>query len=221
MDGLANWIVENPYLTAAGLLATFLGLIVAIITPIIQRRRKNLCFSYSTTPLVKEDVTNINGIEILFHGNPVEQLSVSSVHIWNGGNTIITPDDFYKGHELSLKSENDVTILGVDMLKQSEETIECKTRCSAFNIYFDFQAFEKKEYISFNIYHTGNVETVLELCGKIKEGKILNKTVDIEKQMSLVMDIGAATLSPSVIGISSILLTLPTLFTISRHNKNK
>ena len=221
MNGLAKWIVENPYWTAAGLLATFLGLIVAIITPIIQRRRKNLCFSYSTTPLVKEDVANINGIEILFHGNPVEQLSVSSVHIWNGGNTIITPDDFYKGHELSLKPENDVIILGVDMLKQSEETIECKTRCSDFNIYFDFQAFEKKEYISFNIYHTGNVETVLELCGKIKEGKILNKTVAIEKQMSFIMDIGAVTLSPSVIGISSILLALPTLFTISRHNKNK
>jgi hypothetical protein len=107
------------------------------------------------------------------------------------------------------------------MLKQSEETIECKTKCSTSDVSFDFQAFEKKEYISFNIYHTGNAETVLELSGKIKEGKILNKTVDIEKQMSFVMDIGAATLSPKVIGISSILLSLPTLFIISRHNKNK
>lgn len=221
MNTLANWIAENPYWTAAGLLATFLGLIIAIITPIVQRRRKNLCFSYSTTPLVKEDVTNINGIEILFHGNPVEQLSVSSIHIWNGGNTIITPDDFYRGHGLSLISKNDVTILGVDMLKQSEETIECKAKCSTSNISIYFQAFEKKEYISFNIYHTGNVETILELKGKIKEGKILNKTVDIEKQMSLVMNIGPATLSAKAISISSIFLTLSTLFSISRHNKNK
>lgn len=219
MENIAKWISDNPYITAAGLFATFLGLIIAIITPIIQRRRKNLCFSYSTTPLVKEDVANINGIEILFHGSPVEQLSVSSVQIWNGGNTIISPDDFYKGHELNLRLQNDVPILGVDMLKQSEDTIECKTECTPTKVNFTFQAFEKKEYISFNIYHTGNVETILELHGKIKEGKILNKTVDIEKQISLVMDIGTS-LSPSATRIGSIILALFTMFTVKIHNKS-
>lgn len=219
MENIAKWISENPYITAAGLFATFLGLIIAIITPIIQRRRKNLCYSYSTTPLVKEDVANINGIEILFHGNPVEQLSISSVQIWNGGNVIIAPNDFYKGHELNLKTQDNVSILGIDMLKQSEDTIECIPTCFSNNITFSFQAFEKKEYISFNVYHTGSTETKLALTGKIKEGKIINKTIDIEKQLSLVMDIGASSLSPVAISIGSILLTLPMLFLEKHRNK--
>ena len=204
MEKIANWISENPYITAAGLLATFLGLIIAIITPIIQKRRKTLCFSYSTTPLVKEDVSNINDIEILFHGNPVKQLAVTSVQIWNGGNTLITSDDFYREHELTLIFENNETIIGIDILKQSEDTIECNIDTSPTNATISFQAFEKREFISFNIYHTGNAESLLQLKGKIKEGKIINKTIDIEKQISLIMDLTA--ISPLAKSIGSIIL---------------
>lgn len=190
MESVVKWIVENPYLTAVGLFATILGLIIAIITPLIQKRRKRLFFSYSTTPLIKEDITDINGLEILFHGTPVKQLSVSTVRIWNGGNTIITPDDFYKDHDLRLISHDNISILGIDMIEQSEDTIECKIECaSAFAGVF-FQAFENKEYVIFNVYHTGNIEVKLGLSGKMREGKIVNKTVEIEKQISRVMEAG-------------------------------
>lgn len=214
LENIVKWIAENPYLTAAGLFATILGLIIAIVTPIIQKRKKSLFFSYSTTQLVKENITDIDGIEILFHGNPVKQLSVSTVRIWNGGNTIITPDDFYKGHELKLILHDNTSILGVDMLKQSEDTIECKAECLSTFIGFSFQAFEKKEYVTFNVYHTGNAEMKLGLSGKIKEGKIVNKTVDIEKQISLVMKIGGFTtgtlIAAAVVSIFSALITLLT-----------
>lgn len=220
MENIANWIAKNPYFTAAGLIATFLGLIIAIIVPIIQKRRKNLCFSYSTTPLVKKDISNINGIEISFHGNPVEQLSVSNVQIWNGGNTIIAFEDFYKGHELNLSLNDKAIILGIDMLKQSEDTIECTTKLSNAQVNFSFQSFEKKEYVSLNIYHTGNAETKLLLNGKIKEGKILNKTIDMEKQISLVMDFGYVSLVPFATSIGSLILSICSLFKVEHHNKN-
>ena len=135
-----------------------------------KKAKKFVLFIFHNT-VSKKDVSNINGIEISFHGSPVEQLSVSNVQIWNGGNTIISFEDFYKGHELSLSFQDNATILGIDMLKQSEDTIECKTELSCDKVDFSFQAFEKKEYISFNLYHTGNAETKLLLNGKIKEGK--------------------------------------------------
>ena len=47
MKTIATWISENPYIAAAGLIATFLGLIIAIITPIIQRKRKQLHYTIS------------------------------------------------------------------------------------------------------------------------------------------------------------------------------
>ena len=208
MDKIVNWISENPYWTAAGLLATFIALIIAVITPIIQRRKKRIFFSFSNTPLVSRDVAKINGIEILFQGKPVEQVSVSSIHIWNGGNTIITQDDFYKGHELLLKPRDKISILGVDLLKQSEETIECKTQCSDVNVALSFQALEKRDYISLNLYYTGNADTVFELRGKIKEGKIINKTYDIEKQISLLMNnnfaLGITSIGTTIMGMASV-----------------
>lgn len=47
MKTIATWISENPYIAAAGLIVTFLGLIIAIITLIIQRKRKQLHYTIS------------------------------------------------------------------------------------------------------------------------------------------------------------------------------
>lgn len=66
METIAKWISDNPYLTAAGLFATFLGLIIAIITPIIQRKRKQLYYTINTTPLVEENISNVKNLEIFF-----------------------------------------------------------------------------------------------------------------------------------------------------------
>ena len=52
MKTIATWISENPYIAAAGLIATFLGLIIAIITPIIQRCK----FCSNGTPIPKSAV---------------------------------------------------------------------------------------------------------------------------------------------------------------------
>lgn len=148
MDAIANWIAKNPYLTATGLLATFLGLIIAIITPIIQRKRKRLYYTLSTTPLVERAVSNIKDLEVLFSGKHIESLSVTNVRLWNSGNTLITNDDFYKNHELNLINKNTLfcTILGVDIIKQSADTIQCEIDDT---LTFSFQAFEKKRLYCF------------------------------------------------------------------------
>lgn len=81
MDAIANWIANNPYLTAAGLFATFLGLIIAIVTPIIQKKRKRLYYTLSTTPLVKRTVANIKNLKVLFSGKHIESLSVTNIKL--------------------------------------------------------------------------------------------------------------------------------------------
>lgn len=205
MDAIANWIAKNPYLTATGLLATFLGLIIAIITPIIQRKRKRLYYTLSTTPLVERAVSNIKDLEVLFSGKHIESLSVTNVRLWNSGNTLITNDDFYKNHELNLINKNTLfcTILGVDIIKQSADTIQCEIDDT---LTFSFQAFEKKDYIAFNIYHTGIENAKFILDGKIKEGKIVNKTIDVEKQLSKITDM--------TFGVTSSYLAIDNIFSV-------
>ena len=67
------------------------------------------------------------------------------------------------------------------------------------------------------IYHTGNEDVKFTLEGKIKEGKIINKTIDVEKKLSIITDmtIGATT----VIAIESVFSVL--LSSISQLIKPK
>lgn len=185
MSAIANWIANNPYWTAAGLIATFLGLVIAIITPLLQKRRKQLNYTVSTTQLVEERVSSIESVDILFHGSYINRLSVSNVRIWNSGNTIITSDDFYNKHRLKVIPEDDFDILGVDVPKESSDTIECCITTSNKQADIAFQAFEKKDFITFNVYHTGNDKSKLLVDGKIKDGKIVDKTLDTEGEMNI------------------------------------
>ena len=209
LERAVRWISENPYWMAAGLLATFLALIITIITPILQKKRKRMCFSVSNTELVSNTATRIPGLDILFHGNHIYRLCVSTINLWNSGNTIITPDDFYKGYELCLKTTGEVAILGISKIKQSEETIACNVRWSASTVFLSFQALETKGKVSFNLYHTGGEETTFELKGKIKEGKIVNKTINIEKLISRVMN--GSKIQENLTLILSVILLLLTL----------
>lgn len=193
MDAIANWIAENPYFTAAGLFATFLGLIIAIIVPIVQRRRKQLYYTTSTTQLVNENISNIKDIEILFCGKQINQLSVTNMKIWNSGNVLITNDDMYLNHELQVIPQGtfNCTILDVDIISQSTDTIQCIINSYPDKANIIFQAFEKKDFVSFNVYHTGDENVKFILDGKIKEGKIVNKTIDVEEQLSMIAEIGS------------------------------
>lgn len=220
MDAIANWIAKNPYLTAAGLFATFLGLIIAIVTPIIQRKRKRLYYTLSTTPLVKGTVSNIKDLEVLFSGKHIERLSVTNVKLWNSGNTLITNDDFYKKHELKLINHNtkNCTILGVDIIKQSADTIQCEID-DTFT--FSFEALEKKDYITFNIYHTGNENVKFALEGKIKEGKIINKTIDVEKQLSIITDMTIGTTTNAMVIESAFSVLLSSISQLIKPKKDE
>lgn len=190
METVANWISENPYIAAGGLIATFLGLLIAIITPIIQRKRKQLHYTISTTSLVEEKISNIKNVEILFSGEKIQKLSVTNVKIWNGGNTLIDCNDIYAGHELTLQAVgSNCLILGIDIVKQSTDTIQCQIDNSSESTKLLFQTFEKKDYILLNIYHTGDENTTFKLLGKIKDGKILDKTIDVDEILSVLMEL--------------------------------
>lgn len=193
MDAIVNWIAKNPYWTAAGLLATFIGLIITIVALIVQRKRKQLYYNASTTQLVNGNASNIKDIKIFFGGREIDQLAVTNMKIWNSGNVLITKDDMYKNHELQVipYDTSRCTILDVDVIFQSADTIQCMINSYPEKAEISFQAFEKKDFVSFNIYHTGNENLKLVLNGKIKEGKIINKTLDMEEQLSMIADIGS------------------------------
>lgn len=225
MEKIVNWISNNPYLAAAGLLVTFLGFIWGIVATIVQRERKQLYYTFSTTQLVEEELTAIRDMEILFRGEHIDTLSVTNICIWNSGNIVIKEaDDFYPKHKLKI-TPCGFKILSIAMLEESSDTIESYFTINNNEIDISFQTFEKGDYISFNVYHTGNNKCEFNVHGKILNGKIINKTVSIETQMYLLSELSRQPINNLLpfklrsiwlksLGVFSILLLLVLLLNI-------
>ena len=192
MEKIANWISENPYFTAAGLIATFISLIIAIIIPIAQKKKKEISCSFYTTLLVDKTISKVKGLQMSFQGKAIDQLSVTTLKIWNSGNSIIETSDVYSNHKLKIISPYALhtcigEIIDADIIFQSTDTIQGTIEIiEQKDINISFQSFEKKDYLTIHLYHTGDETTIFMLDGKIKEGKIVNHLFDADEQVNVV-----------------------------------
>ena len=121
-------------------------------------------------------------------------------------------------HTDTYRHTKNCTILGVDIIKQSADTIQCEID-DTFT--FSFEALEKKDYITFNIYHTGNENVKFALEGKIKEGKIINKTIDVEKQLSIITDMTIGTTTNAMVIESAFSVLLSSISQLIKPKKDE
>ena len=177
MEKIINIIATKPYLTAIGWAATMLALILAIITPILQKKRQLLYYTFSSSSIVNLQQFKLPNLSVKYESRDIDQLSVTQIQIWNAGNTSIDAQDMFHGHELFVKEKDDTSadFLFSEVSFQSSDTIQCDRECMKNGIKIKFQTFERGDTIVVNIYHTGKRRTPLILDGKIREGNIFMK----------------------------------------------
>lgn len=174
MDKIVESIANNPYLVLVVETATLIALIIAIIIPIVQKRKKRLSFSYVTNVLISENLSEMDELLISFKGKIINHLSVTCFKIINNGNVIIEGNDVYKGHELKISPKKAFTrVISAKIISQSSNTVNGMVSLEDANVNVSFQTFEVKDYLSINIYHTGDEDTEFTMTGKIKETKII------------------------------------------------
>lgn len=186
MDKFVNWVAENPYWAFAGLIATFLGLLVSIGALIIQRKRRALFYSISTTVLIENRISKIDGIEVLYHNKKIDSILITTLHLWNGGNTLLTRDSFYPDYGLCLILNEDCEFLGTELVSESSDTCKASTSVNGNKTYVLFDFLEKGQSITLNIYHTYAPEPLIAVSGKMIEGNIINKTVEIQNKIEAI-----------------------------------
>lgn len=198
MGTILKQISNNPIIVLTGWLGTMIALIIAIILPIIQKKRKRINYQYSTNVLITDKLSEVNDLQVTFKNEPIESLSVTSINLANNGNVTIENNDIYKGHNLTIIPKDvNTTILFAKVISQSSDTVECDIHYTNENATISFQTFEKGDYTNINIYHTGNDDSEFEVKGKIKEGKITS-TKPKERTlatMSFVLSMSAALLT--------------------------
>lgn len=76
----------------------------------------------TSTILVDNEVSQIDGIEILFHDKKVNTVVISNIKLWNGGNGILEELDFYPENELKIVVPESERILAAMLIEETDDT---------------------------------------------------------------------------------------------------
>ncbi|MGA2669455.1 MAG: hypothetical protein ABSF32_11170 [Ignavibacteria bacterium] len=139
-----------------------------------QRLKKPYYFNKSIN-LIKNNLPNIDGLELLYQGEIIHNLTITNFALWNEGMDTI--------NNLDVAPINNLKIIPKDIENTSilaYEIIYIKNKSNNFRIEFskeqnllfiDFDYIDKDEGIIFKIYHTGTSNDDLFLHGDIKGTK--------------------------------------------------
>lgn len=182
---LTQWIEDNPVVTTWITLISLLGVLITVIALILQikdKKRRAIYYTITSTVLVDDEVSQINGIKILFQDKEVSTVVISTIKLWNGGNEILEESDFYPEHELKIIVPQNEEILAAAVIEETDDT--CKVKVVIHNhkvneVFVSFYCLEPQQGASINVYHTNVNEKETELIGKIKDGKVSNKTIEV------------------------------------------
>lgn len=185
MSALTQWIADNPVVTTWITLISLLGVLVTVIALILQirdKKRRAIYYTISSTTLVDGEVSQIKGIKILFQDKEVSTVAISTIKLWNGGNETLEQSDFYPEHELKIVVPQNEKILASAVIEETDDT--CKVEIAALNhkeneVVISFYCFEPQQGATINVYHTNINERETELVGKIKDGKVINKSIEV------------------------------------------
>ena len=188
MDKLTQWIADNPVISTWITLISLIGVVITIIALVIQirdKKRKMIHYTMTSNLLVGHTISKIDGIKVLFKDEEVNSVSCTVVKIWNGGNQLIEQTDFYPQRELKFIVPNSEKILTAIVIDEAEESCEFKIDIRE-NIPNEarilFYCLEPKQTATLNFYHTNVNEKETKLDGKLKGGKIINKSVEISTE---------------------------------------
>lgn len=185
INELTKWITENPVVTTWITIISLVGVVgtlIALILQIKDKKKKAIFYTLSTTVLVDNEVSKIEGIKILFNDEPVSTVVISGIKLWNGGNEILEENSFYPEHKLKIQVPEKEKILAATVIEETEDTCNVKVQLSeqkTNEAELSFYCLEPRQGATINVYHTSAEEGSINIDGKIKGGKIANKTIEV------------------------------------------
>lgn len=167
-------LMQNPYAWAILSVCTIAAFIFAIYTWFVGKKKKEISYVYSTYEIIKMGNSVIPGVQLLYHGKDIADLTITRYAIWNSGNEVLNSTDIVATKQLSIICTNDTNkILDAEIVKKSDETnlftVKQKND-TCIEVTFDYAA--KQDGIILQVLHTGTAIDLKVDC-KIKGGNDL------------------------------------------------
>lgn len=158
-----------------GIIGLIGGFFSSFIFHKISTKTKKIIYTKNSQTLVTNSLSEINGLNITFHNQPIKNLTSTTLTIRSVGKDIINLDDFGKATPLCIKTTE------CFFLQENVNSIICKNSNpnnlmkliikDEKTILLDFDYLSQEDEVEFVLLHTGTIE----IDGKLKSGTLLNK----------------------------------------------
>jgi len=167
-----DYVSQNPWLNVVSAAFGLIGIILAIVFYIKGKKSKKPIYRIKNVNLIKENISKMKSIDIQYHGNKIDNLSISKVVIWNAGEETINNTDLVDKDIFRIEIDQGFKILGYELIFQKNPANDFKlTQINDNVLKIDFNYFDYEEGIIVEIYHTAITKDFLNVKGSLKGAK--------------------------------------------------
>jgi len=160
------------------IIGALFSLFISSLFYFIGIKRKCLTYSIKTFCLVSNKINQINGLEVKYNSNVIDDLYSSTITIKNIGNSVIEKQDFAPSCPISISTNgqflvdesNTTNLFSSNKANNVNISFNTSENNITNNIIICFDYLSKKEELTCSIFHTGKISFD---DGVLKDGKIL------------------------------------------------
>ena len=163
-------IATSPWIALLSFLLTFVSLLLAIYFYLTGRRRKLPKYAIRSLSLVKGLVNRVTGLEMLYNGRHVENLTAGRLVFWNAGRETIKQEDVASSDPIIMQIEGGAKFLDSKVIFAMNPANQFKIMESAekTEIRIEFEYIDRHEGLIIQFFHTGTSDNKIALRGTIK-----------------------------------------------------
>ena len=178
-DSILIFLESNPWLNLVFLALALLSVIISLALHYFGKRQKIPVFNKKSFTLIKDSLSELEGLSINFMGSEVANLTTTKISIWNKGKDTIDRRDVAPLDPVRVEVEGDYKILQSKIIYESNDINNFKIcRADDLKVEIDFDYFYKNEGIVVQIYHTSPSDENIKIAGTIKgAGKFKNAVI--------------------------------------------
>lgn len=174
---LVEWLNNNQWLNLIFLLLAILSIVVSYLLYLKSKKTKKPTYLIKSFNLVKDQISKIEQVKILYEEEIIKNLTVTKISFWNKGKETINRIDIAPKDKIRVDITKGHRILNANIVYQKKLannfTIDLNKSQKCLKIDFDY--FHFNEGVIIELYHTGTSSEELELNGTIKGVKEFQK----------------------------------------------
>jgi hypothetical protein len=162
-------VLDSPVFRLASLAFTLTAIVLAYIFYRKAHRVKEPCWAIRSNNLVNQYTAKLPDLDIHYKGDPVADLSISRIMLWNHGRETVKEGDIAPADALRVEAVGDTTLLDVKILQTnspaSRFSAELMPDGKSAILRFDFVDHRQGSVIE--VVHSGTSSGDLQIAGTI------------------------------------------------------